>query len=269
MSSMQHLGLTWPVLAERVERSGRWPSWVIAEPALTCVSGLQEVALIAADRDHPGDADALLGALVRLGAMDGGNDQDAAGAVVLLLSNGAARLAGQLRNLSSDIDQMVAGQVWLQIREFPWRRRRQAIAKNILMDARRALLRDLGVDTRRIGRGVVVMLVDTTRDSAATYVGSRSLVDQDGHSGSGDELTLADVLEWATGNGVVAPCDAAILLELAGCEVAGSVRGLSSAAEIAAVATRRGVNEKTVRRSRDRALRCLVGARQAYLRECA
>ena len=81
MSSMQHLGLTWPVLAERVERSGRWPSWVIAEPALACVAGLQEVAALAADRDHPGDADALLGALVRLGAMDGGNDQDAAGAV--------------------------------------------------------------------------------------------------------------------------------------------------------------------------------------------
>jgi hypothetical protein len=118
------------------------------------------------------------------------------------------------------------------------------------------------------------MLVDTTRDSAATYVGSRSLVDQDGHAGSGDDLTLAEVLQWATGNGVVAACDAATLLELAGCEVAScevasTVRGLSSAAEIAAVATRRGVNEKTVRRSRDRALRCLVGARQAYLRECA
>jgi hypothetical protein len=112
------------------------------------------VAAIVADRAHPGRADALLGALVRLGAVDGGNDQDAAGAVVLLLSNGAARLAGQLRNLSGDIDQIVAGQVWLQIREFPWRRRREAIAANILMDARRALLRDLGVDTRRRrGRG--------------------------------------------------------------------------------------------------------------------
>jgi hypothetical protein len=268
MSSMQHLGLTWPVLAERVERSGRWPSWVIAEPALACVAGLQEVALIAADRDHPGDADALLGALVRLGAMDGGNDQDAAGAVALLLSNGADQLAGQLRNLSGDIDQIVAGQVWLQIREFPWRRRRRAIAKNILMDARRALLRDLGVDTRRCNRGVVLLLMDTN-DGAVAAVGPRALVYQDGHAGSGDELTLAEVLEWATGNGVVAACDAATLLELASCEVAGSVRGLSSAAEIAAVATRRGVNEKTVRRSRDRALRCLVGARQAYLRECA
>src|SRR5450631_2975744 len=113
MSSMQHLGLTWPVLAELVERSGRWPVWVIAEPSLACVSGLQEVAAIAADRDHPGDADALLAALVRLGAMDGGNDQDAAVAVALLLASGADQLAGQLRNLSRDIDQMVAGQVWL------------------------------------------------------------------------------------------------------------------------------------------------------------
>jgi hypothetical protein len=268
MSSMQHLGLTWPVLAERVERSGRWPSWVIAEPALACVSGLQEVAAIAAERDHPGRADALLGALVRLGAVDGGNDQDAAWAVVLLLSNGAARLAGQLRNLSGDIDQMVAVQVWLQVREFPWRRRRRAIAKNILMDARRALLRDLGVDGRRRKWGVVVILMGST-DGAVPASGSLVLADHDGHAGSGDELTLAEVLEWATGSGVVTAYDAATLLELAGVEVVGSVRGLSSAAEIAAVATRRGVNEKTVRRSRDRALRCLVGARQAYLRECA
>ena len=62
MSSMQHLGLTWPVLAERVERSGRWPAWVTAEPALASACGLQEVALIAADRARPGDADVLLGA---------------------------------------------------------------------------------------------------------------------------------------------------------------------------------------------------------------
>src|ERR1035437_2680048 len=125
MSSTQHLGLTWPALVERVERSGRWPAWVTAEPALASVGGLDEVALIAADRDHPGDADVLLGALVRLGAVDGGNDQDAAGAVALLLANGADQLAGQLRNLSGDIDQIVAGQVWLQVREFPWPRGRR------------------------------------------------------------------------------------------------------------------------------------------------
>jgi hypothetical protein len=183
MSYMQHLGLTWPSLAERVERSGRWPAWVTAEPALASVAGLQEVAAIVADRDHPGRADALLGALVRLGAMDGGNDQDAAGAVALLLSNGAARLAGQLRNLSSDIDQMVAVQVWLQIRAFPWRRRRRAIAKNILMDARRALLRDLGVDGRRRKWGVVVILMGST-DGAVPPL-ARALVYQDGPAESG------------------------------------------------------------------------------------
>ena len=269
MSPMQHLGLTWPALAERVERSGRWPSWVAAEPVLAGVNGLEEVVAMVKDRADPGRADVLLAALVRLGAADGGNEQDAAHAVALLLANGAARLAGQLRNLSKDIDEMVAGQVWLQIREFPWRRRRRAIAQNILMDARRAVLRDLGVDTRSCSRGVVVILVDTTAVGAATDRGSRALADHDRPSGLGDELTLGAVLRWATGKGVVTDQDAAILLELAGLEVAGAVRGLSSAAEISAVATRRGVNEKTVRRSRDRALRCLVGAREAYLRECA
>jgi hypothetical protein len=269
MSSMQHLGLTWPSLAERVERSGRWPSWVAAEPALASFSGLEAVAATAGDRAHLGRSDELLAALVRLGAADGGNDQDAAHAVALLLAKGADRLAGQLRNLSDDIDQMVAGQVWLQIREFPWQRRRRAIAANILMDARRALLRDLGVDTRGCARGVVVILVDTTTDGVATSGGSHALAEHDGDSGPADELILAGVLEWATGTGVVTAADAAILLELASCEVAGTVRGLSSAAEINTVATRRGVNEKTVRRIRDRAVRALAGARQAYLRECA
>jgi hypothetical protein len=266
---MQHLGLTWPELAEGVERSGRWPLWVAAEPALASVRRLEEVAAIVADRAHPGRADELLAALVRLGAVDGGNDLDAAHSVSLLLAKGSARLARQLRNLSGDIDQMVAGQVWLQIREFPWRRRRRAIAANILMEARRALLRDLGVDTRSCARGVVVILVDTTTDGVATGGGLRTLVDRDGHAGPADELTLVSVLEWATGNGVVTASDAAILLELASCEVAGTVRGLSSAAEINAVAARRGVNEKTVRRIRDRAVRALAGGRQAYLRGCA
>ncbi len=269
MSCMQHLGLTWPALAERVERSGRWPSWITAEPALTCVSGLEEMAAIAGDRAYPGHADELLAALVRLGAVDGGNEQDAAHAVALLLAKGADRLAWQLRNLSGDIDQMVAGQVWLQIREFPWRTRRRAISANILMDARRALLRDLGVDTRRCSRGVAVILVDTTANVAATRAGSRALADQDRCAGSGDEPTLVAVLEWATGNGVVTAVDASILLELAGLQAAGAVRGLNSAAEINVVAMRRGVNEKTVRRSRDRAVRSLAGAREAYLHECA
>src|SRR5664280_3429453 len=194
MSCMQHLGLSGPTLAERLERSGRWPLWVSAEPVLACASGLAEVAALAGDRAHPGRADELLAALVRLGAVDGGNDQEAAHAVALLLTTGADHLAGQLRNLSADIDQMVAGQVWLQIREFPWRRRRRAIAKNILMDARRALLRDLGVDTRRCNRGVVVTLVDTTTEGIANG-GSRALLDHDSHSGPGDALTLVEVLE--------------------------------------------------------------------------
>ena len=268
MSCMQHLGLSASALAERLERAGRWPLWVSAEPALACASGLQEVAAFAGDRAHPGRADELLAALVRLGAVDGGNDQEAAHAVALLLTAVADRLAGQLRNLSADIDQMVAGQVWLQIREFPWRRRRRAIAKNILMDARGALLRDLGVDTRRRSRGVVLLLTDPGQEAVMSS-GSRALAWLEAHTTPGEDLNLVEVLHWATGNGVLTPSEAAILSELASVQVAGAVRGLNSAAEINVVATARGVNERTVRRSRDRAVSSLVSARAAYLRECA
>ena len=269
MSCIQNLGLTWPTLAERVQRSSRWSTWAQAEPALARVSGLEEVVAIAGDQANPARADELLAALVRLGAADGGNDHEAAHAVALLLDKGADRLAGQLRNLSRDIDQMVAGQVWLQIREFPWQRRRRAIAANLMMDARRALLRDLGVDTRRCSRGYAVTLQDTAADRAVNGAGSRALADHDPWAAPGDELTLVAVLDWARGNGVVTCADASILLELASVQGAGGVRGLNSAAEINVVATHRGVNEKTVRRSRDRAVRSLAGAREAYLRECA
>ena len=269
MSCMQHLGLDWPELAERVEHSGRWSSWVAAEPALAQISGLAQVAATVGDTAHPGRADELLAALVRLAAVDGGNDQDAAGALALLLANGAGRLAWQLKSLSDDIDQMVAGQVWLQIREYPWRRRRRAIAANILMDARRALLADLGADTRSCAREVVVVLMDTTGDGMPAGGGFLALASRDVHTEPADELTLVSVVKWAIGNGGVAASYGATLLELAALELPGTVRGLSSAAEISVVATRRGVSEKTVVRSRDRAVRALAGARMAYLRECA
>jgi hypothetical protein len=269
MPLTQQLGVTWSALSERVERSGCWSAWVAAEPVLAGANGLDQVMAIAADKADPGRADTLLAALVRLGAVDGGDDQEAAHAAALLLDNGAGRLAGQLRNLSRDIDQMVAGQVWLQIREFPWRRRRRAIAANILMDVRRHVLRDLGVDTRRSSRGVEVTLVDTTTVRSAIEAYSLRQGGQDPRAGSGHKLNLPALLEWATDKGVISHQDAAILLELASLEVAGTVRGLSCAAEISAVAARRGVNERTIRRSRDRAIRCLVRARDAYLRECA
>jgi hypothetical protein len=269
MLPTQLMGLTWPALEERVERSGRWSSWVTAETVLAALNGLDEVVAIVEDKSDQARADALLAALVRLGAVDGGNDQDAAQAVALLLTNGAGQLARQLGNLSGDIDAMVAGQVWLQIREFPSRRRWRAISQSILLDARRALLRDLGVDTSKRHRGFEVILVDTTAVGAVTNGSSDAVIDQDPAAVLDDEPTLLAVLQWAIGKGVVTDHDATILLELASIEVAGTVRGLNSAAEIRAVAARHGINEKTVRRRRDRVLRSLVSAREVYLRECA
>jgi len=268
---MQHLGVTWQPFFERLERSGRWPEWVAAEPVLAQVRGLEEAVAITQDVDCPGRADVLLAALVRLAAVDGGNDHDAAQAVALLLSNGAAGLARQLQSLHKDVDQIVTGQIWLQIREFPWRARRRAIAKNILLDARRAVLKDLGADTRRCVRGVQVhaRVVDPIVVRDATDRGLVTLVTMDPDPGAGKEPSLPSFLRWAIGMGVVSEADASILLELASLQVAGPLHGLSSAAEISAVATRLGVCNKTVLRIRDRALRSLVDAREEYLRECA
>jgi hypothetical protein len=269
MSCMQYLGQGWPELVERVERCGSWPVWVAAEPALATVGGIEAVASTVANRADSQRADEVLAALVRLGALDGGDDLDAAWAVALLLANGAGALVRQLRSMSPSIDAMVAGQVWLQIRQFPSRRRRRAIAANILMDARRALLRDLGADTRTCSRGVTVILVDTNTVAVDSGGGLPALGGRDLCQEPADEPTLNEVVDWGIRNGVVRADDASTLVELAAVEVLGAVRGLNSAAEIHVVATRRGVSDKTVVRSRDRALRSLIAARQSFLRDCA
>jgi methylase of polypeptide subunit release factors len=111
--------------------------------------------------------------------------------------------------------------------------------------------------------------VDTTAVGAVTNGSSDAVIDQDPAAALDVEPTLLAVLQWAIDKGVVTDRDATILLELASIEVAGTLRGLNSGAEIRAVAARHGINEKTVRRSRDRALRSLVSVREAYLRECA
>jgi hypothetical protein len=262
--SMQYLGVTWPAVSQRVEGSGRWRSWVVAEPDLAGVTGLRQVVAIARDQGNNRRADVILAALVRLAAVDGGNDQDAAYLVALLLTNGTGRLARQLKDTSDDIEAIVAAQVWLTIREFPWRRRRQGIAQSILLDARRAVLADLGVPTARSLRWGVVILADPTTDMEVAGSGMWAHFDVYPTVAPGEEYTLAAVLGWATGHDLVSHEDAAILLDLAEVEVEvdGMVRGL-------AVATLRGCCVRTVRRRRDRAVRSLVDAREAYLRQCA
>jgi hypothetical protein len=283
MSPTESLGVTWPALSDRVERRHALDRWAAAEPLLAGVASLDALAEIVHHGQDPARADELLGGVVRLAAADGGHDEDAALVLAHLLDNGTRKLALQLRDLSDDIDELLAGELWLQIRAFPWRRRRRAYAKSLLLDTRLAVLAELRPYRTRDGQ-TRVTLIDPVTSSAPTgsewdpadgppgghaRVLDRAQVDEHDQ----DSSTLLDVLEWAQRSGVIDRAEAALLLELvvAADEIGPAERSRSAGrsvnrrAEIAAVAVRHGVVEKTIWRRRARALTALQAASGRYL----
>lgn len=272
MSPTDSLGVCWLSLANRVESTRTLARWAAIETALAGIDTLDELATIVHRGGDAARSDALLGALIRLAAFDGGEEVDAALLVAHLLANGTRKLALQLRDLSGDIDDLLAGQLWLQIRTFPWQRRTRAYAKSLLLDTRLAVLGgELRPYRTRAGHDPV-LLVDPVRTPAADGPCPADLLDRpvlDEHDW--DESGLVDVLAWAQRCGVIDARDVALLIDLivvcdvVGSPVAGSHRGVNIAAEIAAVAERHGVHAKTVWRRRARALAALQRARGDYL----
>lgn len=268
MSPIDCLGVSWPALCAQVSGSNILSSWATVEPALACVETVEELARLVQERVQADRADVLLGALVRLGAHDGGDDEAAAMVVSHLLAPGARCLAYRLRDLSADIDAVVMGALWVEIRAFPWRRRTRAYAKSLLLDTRAAVLRLLLPSRTRSGDDPIVLVQPSSLVDRA--------VDLDGGSGVDEARTeLLDLLGWAVSSSVVTADDVAVLLELV---AAGDARsdqgqrmrpGLCTQAAVAAVAHRRGLSAKTVVRHRDRVVAALRDAKADYVAQVA
>ena len=269
MSPTDSLGVSWPALANRVEPA--LTRWAATEAALAGIDTLDELAMIVHRGSDATRTDELLGALVRLAAINGGNNEDAALLVAHLLANGTHKLALQLRDLSGDIDDLLAGQLWLQIRTFPWQRRTRAYAKSLLLDTRLAVLAELRPYRTRTGLNPV-LLVDPVATPASDGPCPADLLDRPHLDGQDrDESSLVDVLDWAQRSGVVDAADVALLIDLIAVSdkvaspVVGGHRGVNITAEITAVADQHGVHAKTVWRRRSRALAALQQARGDYL----
>lgn len=204
-----------------------------------------------------GRANELLLGLVRVGSVDGGVDERAATFVASLLVPGGNRIICDLSSLGADVDAVVAGALWLQVRQYPWRRRPRAVAKNTLMDTRRAVLAEYGATTGRRPALVPVAPLELTE-----------AVDRRGGEGGGGQvvadLVLLRLLVWAQAGGLLGRGDAALLWELvlAGTDPqtavapGGGIRGVGSP-ETVRVAAARGVSARTVRRERARVVRRL------------
>lgn len=240
----------------------RWGGWVARNPGLIGVGSVAALRgwLVEAE---PAEADQVLRALAQLGSPGGGGDVAAAATLAWALLPGACALAYRLRTLSTRIDEIVAAQLWIEVRTFPWQRLNR-VAANILSNTRAGVLRDCSAASQlqRTDRTwSSTRPVDPAGPFCVGYAARRQA------SASAAE-ELLNVLEWACETGVITDTDRCLLLCLveAADRSATKRTGRGSAGLMAndvseAVASRWGMSPVTVRRRARRTLTALTTAR--------
>lgn len=146
MSVADELGL-WPGCELLKQADQSWDGWCEQHPALRVAGDVESLQRWLRGQDAVA-ADPALMALVTLGSPQGGDDLAAVAVVAWSLMPAACTIADRLRAISVDINQVVAGQLWLEIRGFPWRRLRK-VASNIVLNTRFGVLRDVDPLYRR------------------------------------------------------------------------------------------------------------------------
>lgn len=233
-----------------------WLGWVELHPGLAAVGDpeglrgwLRSVG--------PAESDEVLVDLATLAAVDGGNDTDAARTLAWVLAPAASGLARRLLSPRGDTDQVVARELWVAVRTFPWRRLRK-VAANILATVRTAVLVDRGVGREARRLDPTWAASDVLEDVALPEVVEPA------------ELPawreLDQILAMAVAEGVVSSGDIELLLRLAteaDQHPGASVRergGLMATTVCEAVGLELGCSARTVRRRCHRILEALVAA---------
>ena len=159
------VGCSWDVLARRLDVGRVIARWA----ASVGLAGVRCVADLLAAWDDPARTHGVGDALVRLAAVDGGNDGDALLVVLHLASPVVWRLVGRLRDLDSDIVAIVVGELCCQIRGYRWRARSGGLLANLEFDTRAGVLAELRPAVRRHPERTVRLTVDG--DIARVYCG--------------------------------------------------------------------------------------------------
>lgn len=260
MSVATQLGLGDPESDVLAAARSRWPGWVSAHPVLGVVEDLLELPawLRQAERD---DADAVLLTLAELSSPEGGDDVAATGALAWVLLPGVSLLAARMFTLSPRIDQMLAAALWMEARTFRWQRGHR-VAANILMNARKAVMRDLGV-----GAAADPTWARTFPVAPCERIWEAMPAEPSEPSKTSGEEELSELLDWACAGGVINGEDRSLLVDVAQAadrqQTLRSGRGhagLLGNGVSAEVAGRRGVAAITVRRRTSRAIRALRDA---------
>lgn len=196
MPHIRQVGITPHELDELVDEQ-RWRQWCLAEPDLVQFGSLKAVREL-----RGGAEDQALGALLRLAATEGHDDQLAAVAVLHQLGGSVRTIARHFWHLSNgDVEGIVVGAAWEQIRSYDWRSRRRHHAAAIHHATRKAVRATLMPDTsRKLGQRVVLLnpqswVFEAVAEHAGIPATSLDAFD------SRDQLDI--FLNWAIGHGVV------------------------------------------------------------------
>lgn len=244
---------SWSALAARLDDDAVLARWAKAEPNLAGLTSVPELLAVWSEDGRSDRTNAVLAALVRLAAVDGGHDDDALLLTLHLLSGLVWATVAQLGDLSPDIVAVVVGELACQIRRYPWRRRPRAVAANLGAETRRAVLGELRPRVRRHpDRGEFL-----TVDGDVTRLAQATICD-DGE----DDLDVVDLLRWAVRSGV----DAADVALLVATECGRDLREHDATHRVAAA---HGITKRTLYRRRNRTLTTLRNMAPQYLASVA
>ena len=230
-----------------------WQDWVEQDPRLVsapAVDGLRDWSmLVGMDA-----ADEVLHALVQIGSPSGRDCRPAAWVVARALLTGAIAVARRAP-AGPETDALVASQLWLEIRQFPWWRHRK-VAGNVLANMRSVLARE----------GVLKRSSWAERRTVPTD----RLPEQQLHEQVSSREELSDVLSWGEQVGLIGSGDRLLLSSLVehtdrlGVRmVCRSGEGLMSASALAKTAAEFGLSPGTVCRRARRSIDALASACRA------
>jgi hypothetical protein len=227
-----------------------WPDWVEQDSRLASAPGVDGLPdwsmLVGIDV-----ADEVLHALVQIGSPSGGDCRPAAWVVAWALLPGAVVVARRAP-AGPETDALVASQLWLEIRQFPWWRHGK-VAGNVLANVRAVLARE----------GVLRRPSWAERRTVPTD----RLPEHQLHEQVSPDEELIDVLTWGERVGLIDSGDRLLLSSLVehtdrlGVRtVCRSGQGLMSASALAETAAEFGLSSGTVRRRARRSIDALASA---------
>lgn len=234
----------------------RWIQWTTMEPELAVVDDLADLSNWTRSADYE-DTDLVLRTLAKLGSSTGHADPAAITALTWALLPGASKIASDLSDLSATIDELVASHLWSTVKTFGWENRR-SVAFSILRDTRKGVQAELGIGdgARRSGRTwMQTVCVD---DDSPVWRGLLNTPAED--TQDNPVADLLDLFSEAISAGVISQADRALLVDLAvaadneNTSAGRSRAGMTGSATVKAVATRRGLNPRTLRRRAGRSL---------------